>query len=409
MGARSASPRARTHGYADVPLRLLHSLHTLHQPLEREGSSCASLLPQSPTPRESPVPLVSLYETRHKQCSRPTTPRPLTADSSAWDVAGRARTPPTPDTPRAVNRLRAECERLALDLREIRARHARESMRMQQLMKRKLAESDVNVRCLAHEFGRSEREATRERSHHERVRDAVNSELRVAKGQLAQAAEVQREALSESEGECAAQRATIAAQKREIRALSLKLQRSEAMREAQAAALQEAVASSAGWRDAEKEWAARLATAETEAAARIGMLKAELGAACEREGALHVACRTLAADVHEARESSLRLWSGQVEEFFARGEQRFRRQLEKMRRTSLGRQEMSPRDHAMIDCLAERMERYGWHSVSINPAERIGRWPFWHQREPRARTAALSLPHLAACQIAAAVCACFRV
>ena len=39
-------------------------------------------------------------------------------------------------------------------------------------MKRKLAESDVNVRCLAHEFGRSEREATRERSHHERVRDA---------------------------------------------------------------------------------------------------------------------------------------------------------------------------------------------------------------------------------------------
>ena len=28
---------------------------------------------------------------------------------------------------------------------------------------------------------------------------------------------------------------------------------------------------------------------------------------------------------------------------------------------------MSPRDHAMIDCLAERMERYGWHSVSINP------------------------------------------
>ena len=295
-----------------MPLRLLHSLHTLHQPLEREGSSCASLLPQSPTPRESPVPLVSLYETRHKQCSRPTTPRPLTADSSAWDVAGRARTPPTPDTPRAVNRLRAECERLALDLREIRARHARESMRMQQLMKRKLAESDVNVRCLAHEFGRSEREATRERSHHERVRDAVNSELRVAKGQLAQAAEVQREALSESEGECAAQRATIAAQKREIRALSLKLQRSEAMREAQAAALQEAVASSAGWRDAEKDWAARLATAETEAVARIGMLKAELGAACEREGALHVACRTLAADVHEARESSLRLWSGQV-------------------------------------------------------------------------------------------------
>ena len=42
-------------------------------------------------------------------------------------------------------------------------------------------------------------------------------------------------------------------------------------------------------------------------------------------------------------------------------------------------------------------------------AERIGRWPFWHQREHRARTAALSLPHLAACQIAAAVCACFRV
>ena len=202
-------------------------------------------------------------------------------------------------------------------------------------------------------------------------------------------------------------------------------------------------------------------------------------------------------------------------------------------------QKVSPRDHAMIDCLAERMERYGWHSVSINPvplgyqyiiqaksekrrggrgqaagragrcaasayrhfrrtargtacrrcrsgrsiagrlaaptgaatpaqrvargvdegregrqagqvhheelwpqpakvgqaeagtpqartqgrwtptpfsqgggqeqAERIGRWPFWHQREHRARTAALSLPHLAACQIAAAVCACFRV
>ena len=30
-------------------------------------------------------------------------------------------------------------------------------------------------------------------------------------------------------------------------------------------------------------------------------------------------------------------------------------------------QKVSPRDHAMIDCLAERMERYGWHSVSINP------------------------------------------
>ena len=30
-------------------------------------------------------------------------------------------------------------------------------------------------------------------------------------------------------------------------------------------------------------------------------------------------------------------------------------------------QKVLPRDHAMIDCLAERMERYGWHSVSINP------------------------------------------
>ena len=39
----------------------------------------------------------------------------------------------------------------------------------------------------------------------------------------------------------------------------------------------------------------------------------------------------------------------------------------------------------------------------------IGRLPFWQQREHRTRTAALSLPHLAACQIAAAVCACFRV
>merc|ERR1712086_211652 len=42
-------------------------------------------------------------------------------------------------------------------------------------------------------------------------------------------------------------------------------------------------------------------------------------------------------------------------------------------------------------------------------AERAGRWPFWHQREPRARTAALPLPLLAACQITTAVCACFRV
>ena len=37
-------------------------------------------------------------------------------------------------------------------------------------------------------------------------------------------------------------------------------------------------------------------------------------------------------------------------------------------------------------------------------AYRIGRWPFWHQREPQARTAALPLPLLAAaCQIPAAV------